>query len=60
MKFLYILSFTVLLSFLNLANSQELNSPNSELTMTFSLENDGTPTYELSYKNRFAQRVDNS
>tara|TARA_R110000868_G_scaffold280567_2_gene540757 strand:+ start:415 stop:2532 length:2118 start_codon:yes stop_codon:yes gene_type:complete len=52
MKFLYILSFTVLLSFLNLANSQELNSPNSELTMTFSLENDGTPTYELSYKNK--------
>ena len=52
MKFLYILSFTVLLSFLNLANSQELKSPNSELTMTFSLENDGTPTYELSYKNK--------
>ena len=50
MKFLYILSFTVLLSVFNLANSQELKSPNSELTMTFSLENDGTPTYELSYK----------
>ena len=52
MKFLYILSFTVLLAFFNLANSQELKSPNSELTMTFSLENDGTPTYELSYKNK--------
>lgn len=52
MKFLYILSFTVLLSVFNLANSQELKSPNSELTMTFSLENDGTPTYELSYKNK--------
>ena len=52
MKFLYILSFTVLLAFFNLANSQELKSPNSELTMKFSLENDGTPTYELSYKNK--------
>ena len=52
MKFLYILSFTVLLSVFNLANSQELKSPSSELTMTFSLENDGTPTYELSYKNK--------
>ena len=52
MKFLYILSFTVLLSVFNLANSQELKSPNSELTMTFSLENDGTPTYEMSYKNK--------
>ena len=52
MKFLYILSFTVLLSVFNLANSQELKSPNSKLTMTFSLENDGTPTYELSYKNK--------
>ena len=52
MKFLYILSFTVLLSVFNLANSQELKSPNSELTMIFSLENDGTPTYELSYKNK--------
>ncbi len=52
MKFLYILSFTVLLSVFNLANSQELKSPNSILTMTFSLENDGTPTYELSYKNK--------
>ena len=52
MKFLNILSFTVLLSVFNLANSQELKSPNSELTMTFSLENDGTPTYELSYKNK--------
>ena len=52
MKFLYILSFTVLLSVFNLANSQELKSPNSELTMIFSLENDGTPTYEMSYKNK--------
>ena len=52
MKFLYILSFTVLLSVFNLANSQELKSPNSELTMKFSLENDGTPTYEMSYKNK--------
>ncbi len=52
MKFLYLLCFTVLLSFFNLVNSQELKSPNGELTMSFSLDNDGTPNYELSYKNK--------
>ena len=52
MKFLYILSFTALLSFFNLANSQELKSPNGELTMNFTLEDNGTPTYKLLYKNR--------
>ena len=52
MKFLYILSFSVLLSFFNLANSQELKSPNGELTLKFSLDNNGKPTYELSYKNK--------
>ncbi|MEP3838093.1 MAG: glycoside hydrolase family 97 protein [Algibacter sp.] len=51
MKFLYILSVTVLFSFLNLANSQELKSPNGEFIMNFSLENNGMPTYHLSYKN---------
>ncbi|MEW4924883.1 glycoside hydrolase family 97 protein [Algibacter sp. 2305UL17-15] len=52
MKFLYILSITVLFSFFNLVNSQALKSPNGELTMQFSLEKDGMPTYELSYKNK--------
>ena len=52
MKSLYILSFIALLSFFNLANSQELKSPNGNLTMQFSLEDNGTPTYKLSYKNK--------
>lgn len=41
----------VLLS-LNGLVAQELKSPNSELTMIFSLKSDGTPTYQLSYKNK--------
>jgi len=48
----FILSLVVLFFAFNLANSQELKSPDGELTMKFSLENDGTPTYELSYKNK--------
>ncbi|ULC59185.1 glycoside hydrolase family 97 protein [Flaviramulus sp. BrNp1-15] len=32
--------------------AQELKSPNGELTMQFSLENAGRPTYKLSYKNK--------
>ena len=32
--------------------AQELKSPNGELTMLFSLKSDGTPTYQLSYKNQ--------
>ena len=52
MKSIFILSFTMLLSFFNLVNSQELKSPNDELTMTFSLEDNGVPTYNLTYKNK--------
>ncbi|WP_418604248.1 glycoside hydrolase family 97 protein [Hwangdonia sp.] len=52
MKSLFVLSFTVLFSVFNIAYSQTLQSPNSELTMQFSLKNDGTPTYQLSYKNK--------
>ena len=37
---------------LNMANAQELKSPNGNLAMHFSLLNDGTPTYTLSYKNK--------
>jgi len=48
----YILSLVVLIFTFNLANSQELKSPDGELTMQFYLEKDGTPTYELSYKNK--------
>ena len=37
---------------LNMANAQELKSPNGNLAMRFSLLSDGTPTYTLSYKNK--------
>jgi glucan 1,4-alpha-glucosidase len=43
--------FTFLL-ILNMANAQELKSPNGNLEMHFSLLSDGTPTYTLSYKNK--------
>jgi hypothetical protein len=43
--------FTFLLM-LNMANAQELKSPNGNLAMHFSLLSDGTPTYTLSYKNK--------
>ena len=36
----------------NMANAQELKSPNGNLAMRFSLLSDGTPTYTLSYKNK--------
>jgi len=42
----------VLLSLFNFSNAQELKSPNGELVMQFSLENDGQPTYQLMYKNQ--------
>ncbi|SHF94558.1 Glycosyl-hydrolase 97 C-terminal, oligomerisation [Flavobacterium fluvii] len=44
-------SFFILLVF-QLCNAQELKSPNGNFTMTFSLLNDGTPTYALTYKNK--------
>jgi hypothetical protein len=37
---------------LNLTNAQQLKSPNSETTLSFSLSSDGIPTYQLSYKNK--------
>ena len=45
-----IILFTLLSAFVSTA--QELESPNGELTMLFSLRSDGTPTYQLSYKNQ--------
>jgi hypothetical protein len=32
--------------------AQQLKSPNEAFTMDFSLQNDGTPTYALKYKNK--------
>lgn len=34
------------------STGQEINSPNSDLTMSFELLTDGTPTYTLHYKNK--------
>ena len=34
------------------ANSQQLRSPNGNFIMEFALQNDGTPTYNLTYKGK--------
>jgi len=46
--------YTALFYFIALqyANSQQLKSPNGKLTMEFALQNDGTPTYSLTYKDK--------
>ena len=48
------LLYTALFYFLVLqyANSQQLKSPNGKFTMEFSLQNDGTPSYSLNYKDK--------
>lgn len=44
---------TLLLLFLAIASfAQELKSPNGQLVMNFTLQTDGTPTYQLTYKNK--------
>ena len=40
------------LIFLVFTNAQELKSPNGNLTMTFSLNEEGTPSYNLIYKQK--------
>jgi hypothetical protein len=40
------------LAFFNPAQSQQLKSPNGKFVMEFSLQNDGTPSYSLNYKNK--------
>jgi hypothetical protein len=37
---------------ISFATSQELNSPDKNFTLNFSLLNDGSPSYSLTYKNR--------
>lgn len=46
--------FTALiwLAFFSPAQSQQLKSPNGKFLMEFSLQNDGTPSYSLNYKNK--------
>jgi len=51
MKNLFFASL-VLLAFSSLANAQQLKSPEGKFVMEFSLQNDGTPTYNLKYKNK--------
>lgn len=48
------LIFTALfwLSLFSTAQAQQLKSPDAALVMGFSLQNDGTPTYTLKYKNK--------
>ena len=48
----FILTLAFLFSVCNVALAQILTSPNSELIMQFALKTDGTPTYQLSYKNK--------
>lgn len=43
------LLFIIFITFLH---AQSLTSPNKNFTATFSLLNDGTPTYQLTYKNK--------
>lgn len=46
--------FTALmwLAFFSPAQSQQLKSPNGKFVMEFSLQNDGTPSYNLNYKGK--------
>lgn len=40
------------LFFSNITTAQQLKSPDGNLAFTFSLLNDGTPSYQLNYKNK--------
>ena len=51
MKLLKSLIILLCLS-VSVVTAQQLTSPNGELTMQFSLQEDGTPTYKLQYKNQ--------
>lgn len=49
-KFISILSFLLILT--SWASAQELKSPDGNFTMDFQLLEDGTPTYQLEYKDK--------
>ncbi|MEL1244760.1 glycoside hydrolase family 97 protein [Flavobacterium sp. DGU11] len=51
MKKLIALACLIMAAF-NVANAQELKSPNGEFTMKFSLQAGGVPTYSLVYKGK--------
>jgi len=46
------LSFLCLCLLWQVANAQEIKSPNNQLTLQFALQNGGVPTYQLTYKGR--------
>ncbi|CAI2766376.1 glycoside hydrolase family 97 protein [Flavobacterium collinsii] len=51
MKNLFFASL-ILFAFGSIAKAQQLKSPEGKFVMEFSLQNDGTPTYNLKYKNK--------
>ncbi|SHG06598.1 glycoside hydrolase family 97 protein [Flavobacterium johnsoniae] len=51
MKNLFFASL-ILFAFSMVAKAQQLKSPEGKFVMEFSLQNDGTPTYNLKYKNK--------
>ncbi|MBF4492089.1 glycoside hydrolase family 97 protein [Flavobacterium sp. JLP] len=51
MKNLFFASL-ILFAVSNIAKAQQLKSPEGKFVMEFSLQNDGTPTYNLKYKNK--------
>jgi hypothetical protein len=51
-EFLTIFFFLIGQFYLNNTNAQQLKSPNNQIEMNFKLLEDGTPTYQLTYKNK--------
>ena len=47
-----IFSFTSLISFVLMVNAQKLTSPDGNFIMNFSLNQEGAPVYELTYKDK--------
>ncbi len=52
MKLRVFIVFVCSVLFVSFGNSQELRSPNGEMAMQFSLQDNGKPTYQLTYKNQ--------
>ncbi|HEY4628850.1 MAG TPA: glycoside hydrolase family 97 N-terminal domain-containing protein, partial [Flavobacterium sp.] len=48
----FLLTVLAWLAFFNTVNAQQLKSPNGKFVMEFSLQNDGTPSYNLNYKGK--------
>ncbi|WP_066221767.1 glycoside hydrolase family 97 protein [Formosa haliotis] len=55
----FMLNIVVLLTSFHLVNAQELQSPNKDLTLSFALKPDGTPTYALTYKHKAVIKTSN-